>query len=34
VIWLTVEGELLKAAKDIMGKGSALVKRLVEECKK
>jgi hypothetical protein len=29
-----VEGESLKAAKDIMGKGTALVKRQVEECKK
>jgi hypothetical protein len=30
---LTVEGESLKAAKDIMGKGTALVKEMFEELK-
>jgi phosphoglucosamine mutase len=34
LIRLTVEGESLKAAKDIMGKGKALVKKGVEELKK
>ena len=34
LIRLTVEGESLKAAKDIMGKGTALVNRRVEEWKK
>jgi hypothetical protein len=31
---LTVEGESLKAAKDIMSKGTALVKKHVEDWKK
>ena len=34
LIRLTVEGESLKAAKDIMGKGTALVKKHVEDEKK
>ena len=34
LIRLTVEGESLKAAKDIMGKGTALVKKHVEDWKK
>ena len=34
LIRLTVEGESLKEAKDIMGKGAALVKKQVEELKK
>jgi phosphoglucosamine mutase len=34
LIRLTVEGESLKAAKDIMGKGTALVNKRVEEWKK
>jgi phosphoglucosamine mutase len=34
LIRLTVEGESLKAAKDIMGKGTALVKKRVEKWKK
>jgi phosphoglucosamine mutase len=33
LIRLTVEGESLKAAKDIMGKGTALVKEMFEELK-
>jgi phosphomannomutase len=31
LIRLTVEGESLKAAKDIMGKGTALVQKCVED---
>ena len=34
LIRLTVEGELLKAANDIMGRGTALVKKQFEELKK
>ncbi len=33
-IWLTVEGESLKAANNIMDEGTALVKKQVEEWKK
>jgi hypothetical protein len=34
MIRLTVEGESLKAAKNIMGKGTCLVKEQIEECRK
>jgi hypothetical protein len=30
---LVIEGESLKAANDIMGEGTSLVKKQVEECK-
>ena len=34
IVRLTVEGESLKAAEDIMGKGTGLVKEQIEECSK
>jgi phosphomannomutase len=34
IVRLTVEGESLKAAENIMGKGTALVREQVEECSK